>query len=106
MPNGRVSISARAMTRTVTAIAADELRVPARDVSVQLSDVDGLLAVAVAAPIRLAGLGTGTSRGILSSSAAAREGISERTHDLTGSIVGTVAVRITRAVVLAESRVK
>jgi hypothetical protein len=103
---GQVSISARALTRVVTAVAADELRVSHRDVAVRLSDDRGLLAVAVVAPLRLAGLAApGPHPGILQRCQTARTGIQSRTADITGSEVRTVAIRVTRARILAESRV-
>jgi hypothetical protein len=103
---GQVSISARALNKVVTAVAADELRVSHRDVAVRLSDDRGLLAVAVVAPLRLAGLASaGGHPGILQRCQTAQSGIRSRTAEITGSAVRTVAIRVTRARILAESRV-
>jgi hypothetical protein len=103
---GQVSISARALNRVVTAIAADELRVAPSDVSVHLSDDRGLLAVEVTAPLRLSGLNSGNRQpGLLGRCDDARTQIRTRTREITGSEVRTVAVRVTRANIRKESRV-
>ena len=53
MTPGRVSVTARALQRTVTAIAAGHLGVPVSDVAVRLVDDGGLLGIAVTGPLRL-----------------------------------------------------
>jgi hypothetical protein len=103
---GQNSISSRALQKVVTAIAADELRVAPKDVAVKLTDDRGLLAVAVASPLRLAGLGKHPDQpGILARCQAARVGIQSRTGEITGSRVRTVAIRVTKANILEERRV-
>jgi len=103
---GQTSVSARALSRVVTAIAADELRVEPRDVAVRLTDDRGLLAVSVAAPLRLTRLGSPDAVPLVQRCESARVGIRNRTADVTGSQVRTVAIRVTRARILAESRVR
>ena len=106
IPNGRVAISTRAMERTVLAIAASRLGVPAADVSVRLTDDAGLLAIAVSGPMRLAPLRSpARTAGALTRIAEARAGIREDVTRIAGTEVRTVAVTITRAVVTQERRV-
>jgi hypothetical protein len=104
---GRVAISARALERTVTAIAAARLGVSPRDVTVRLTDDAGLLAIAVSGPVRLAPLrsprrGEGIPARILD----ARAGIRDDVTAIAGAHVGTVAVSLTRVQLSEERRVR
>lgn len=104
---GRVAVSARAMERTVLAIAASRLGVPAGDVRVRLTDDAGLLAIAVSGPMRLAPLRSpAPTAGALTRIAEARAGIREDVTRIAGTQVRTVTVAITRAVVQQERRVR
>lgn len=104
---GRVDISARALERTVTAIAAARLGVPARDVSVRLADDSGLLSIAVTAPVRLPPLRSmSAGAGIPARIVDARSGIRADVTTIAGAQVGTVGVSITRALVVEERRVR
>ena len=104
---GRVSVSTRALERTVTAVAAGHLGVPAGDVRVRLTDDAGLLAIAVSGPLRLAPLRSPVrGAGVLSRIAEARAGISDDVTRIAATGVRTVSVSITRAVVLEERRVR
>lgn len=107
MTPGRVSVTARALQRTVAAIAAGRLGVPVSDVSVRLVDDAGLLGIAVTGPLRLPPLRS-PSRGLgaVSRVQAARQGIRSEVAAIAGSTVGTVTVSITRAIVIAEKRVR
>ena len=104
---GRVAVTARALERTITAIAAERLGVAASEVSIRLMDDAGLLSVTVAGPVRLPPLraadrGSALPARIL----AARTGIRDDVTRIAGSHVGTVGVTITRAQVVEERRVR
>ena len=101
---GQVAISPRALSRIVQAIAADELRVAANEVVVELSDDQGLLAVSISSPLQLPRLGTPGSVGGLQRCQSARNAIETRTTEITGGTIRTVTIRVTRARVLQESR--
>lgn len=107
---GRVGISPRALSRTVAAVAAEELRVPVKDVSVTLTDDAGNLAVAVVAPLRVEPLRladvAGREPSVVATTQAARGVIRERVTSVTGSTVSRVNVRVSRAVILEEKRVR
>ncbi|TBN58199.1 hypothetical protein EYE40_12805 [Glaciihabitans arcticus] len=105
--DGRVSISARALERTVTAIAASRLGVAASEVNVRLTDDSGLLAVAVAAPIGIPPLrSTNPGRALPERIVDARSQIRDDVTRIAGATVGTVALTITRARMLEERRVR
>jgi hypothetical protein len=104
---GRDSISARALQRVVAAVAAEELDVRPKEVSVQLADDRGLLAVTITSPLRLSALGSNTGQvGVLTRGTSARDSIRSRTRDIAGTEVRTVALRISRAAIRSESRVR
>jgi len=107
MTPGRVSVTARALQRTVTAIAAGHLGVPVADVSVRLVDDAGALGIAVTGPLRLPPLRSpNRGPGALTRLQAARQGIRTDVASIAGSTVGTVTVSVTRAIVIAEKRVR
>ncbi|WP_218624782.1 hypothetical protein [Glaciihabitans sp. dw_435] len=125
---GRTSISSRAMRRVLSAITADEMGVAAGDVSIDLADDNGLLAVTASSPISVPALGsarqrrmetdgTGASassliapggfvapRSIADRATATQGIIRSRALALTGSTVGTVVVRLTGARIDTEAR--
>lgn len=107
LPLGRIDISARALERTVAALAAAELRVPVGDVQARLSDDSGALALQISAPIRLQSLRASAEAGlhIIALSQNARASLRSAVERTTGRAVGRVSVTLTRAVVLAERRV-
>ncbi|NQX26663.1 hypothetical protein HQQ81_04770 [Microbacteriaceae bacterium VKM Ac-2854] len=114
-PRGRTTISSRALDRVATVVAAEALGVDSGQVSVDLTDHVGDLAIAVRSPIRIPPLrriqadpsalerSGGT---LLERAALAQEHIGRRVGELTGSIIGQVTVRLTGAVVLTERRVR
>jgi len=107
MTPGRVSVTARALQRTVTAIAAGHLGVPVSNVSVRLVDDGGLLGIAVTGPLRLPPLRSpNRGSGAVSRVQVARADIRSDVASIAGSAVGSVTVTITRAIVIAEKRVR
>lgn len=112
---GRTRVTARAIDRVATAVAADELGVAARSVSVAVSDDSGLLELVVDSPLRVPALsrvrddpeavklGGGT---VLERAARAQDGIRGRVSELTGSRVSRVTVRLTGVSITPERRVK
>jgi hypothetical protein len=112
---GRTTISSRALDRVAAAVSAEALGVGSGQVSVDLSDHSGDLAIAVRSPIRIPPLrriqadpatlerSGGT---LLERAAQAQEQIGSRVGELTGSSVGSVTVRLTGAVVITERRVR
>ena len=104
---GRVDISARALERTVVAIAASHLGVPTKEVSVRLADDSGLLSIAISAPVRLPPLRSPSrGAGIPARIVDARSGIRADVTTIAGAVVGTVGVSITKAHVVEERSVR
>lgn len=102
MTAGRIDITRRALERTVTAVAAERLGVRGSLVSVKLDDHRGDLAVSITSPL---GVGR-ASAGLLTRGADARESIARDVTTLTGSTVGTITLRLTRAITITERRVQ
>ena len=96
--HGRTRIASRAVRRIVSAVTADALSVSASDVSVELGDDRGLLAVTARTKINVRPLGdvgrrsTGT---LLQRIEQAQATIRHRCLELTGSTIGRVDLRIT-----------
>lgn len=106
MTAGRTAISRKALERTVSAVAAEHLQVSPASIDVRLSDDAGLLAVAIASPLRVESLGgTSPGAGVLSRTNIARPLIRDEVTRLTGSTVSTVSVRVTRAEIIEYRRV-
>lgn len=112
---GRNRITPRALDRVVSAVTAEELGVDRAHVSVDLNDDGGALTLAVRAPIHIISLersiadpGAVTRAGgsVISRAARAQENIRTRIQSLTGSEVGRVQLRLTRAEIKQERRVK
>lgn len=111
---GTTTVSSRALGRLVSAVAADALGVTARDVRVNLSDSDGLLAIRVRTGIRSTALlfvrrtrervqaGAGT---LVRRAADAQTTIRERVTELTGAEVAHVLVHLTDIDIREEKRV-
>ena len=104
---GRVSVTSRALERTITAISAARLGVAAGEVRVRLSDDSGLLSVAVSGPVRVPPLAAReTGESLPARIRAARSGIRDDVTRIAGAQVGTVALSITRAHLIEERRVR
>lgn len=86
---GRTTVSARALQHLATAVAKDAARVPARNVSVSLSDDEGALRIAVVTPVEL----TSPALTIPQQSERLRDGLVEGLSALAGRTVGSVDVR-------------
>ncbi len=103
---GRTDVTTRALERTVSAISAQRLGVPVREVSVELGDDRGRLGIRVAAPVRLDGLrADGEQTGLVSGAQDARGDIRESVTEITGRQVGDLSLRITRATIAPQRRV-
>jgi hypothetical protein len=116
--HGRNRVTSRAIRSVVSAITAAQLGVDAKNVGVELSDNNGELAIAVSAPIAMAGLvvrGAATRNAAPGSSALAgstlvdrasstQNIIRSRVWDLTGSTAGIVNIRLTGARIREEVR--
>jgi hypothetical protein len=111
---GRNRITARALDRVATAVAADELGVRPKTVSVATSDDAGMLELVVSSPVRIPSL-TRVSRDpavvertggtLLERAGRAQDGIRGRVTELTGSGVSRVTVRLTGVSIVEEKRV-
>ncbi|TFB86325.1 hypothetical protein E3O44_12010 [Cryobacterium algoricola] len=112
---GRTTVSTRALSRLVSAVAADALEVSMVTVGTTITDDRGSLALTVSAPIPILSL-TGVARDplivpryggtILERAEQARQHIHHRAGELTGSVVSRVCVRLTGVVIKVEDRVK
>ena len=106
MVAGRTAITPRALELVARGVAADRLAVDPAKVSVRLGDASGLLAVAIASPVRATPLGSPRStQGLVTTSEQARADIAYDIARLTGSEVGTVTLRITGVQIEKERRV-
>jgi len=102
---GRVSVTSRALERTITAISAARLGVAAGEIKIRLSDDSGLLSVAVSGPVRISPLASESNESLPAKIRAARSEIRDDVTRIAGAHVGTVGVTITRALVLEKRRV-
>ena len=101
---GYTSISGKALTRTVEAVAADYFAVPRARVSVRVREDGGLLGIIVSAPLAVPPLaeaarhpdlvpeGGGT---VYQRAETARTAIGDRVRRLTGSHVERIDIRLT-----------
>jgi len=101
---GRNRIGAKALRSVATVVTAEAMGVAARDVSVELSDDDGLLGVSAVTAIALSALdSSGTAAApaagptALDRAAEAQETVRDRMFELTGSSVGFVNLRLNTA---------
>lgn len=102
---GRNRIGAKALRSVATVVTAEAMGVAARDVSIELSDDDGLLGVSAVTAIALPALdspGSAVSAPAaaptaLDRAAEAQETVRDRMFELTGSSVGFVNLRLTTA---------
>lgn len=106
MVPGRISVTPRALERVARGVAADHLGVGSSRVSVRLADSNGSLAVSVTSPLRAAPLGSAADApGLVTRSEQARAGIARDITALSGSQVGSVALRITGVDIVEPRRV-
>ncbi|MEF2978991.1 hypothetical protein [Subtercola sp. YIM 133946] len=112
---GRTQVTARALTRVVTALAATALDVAPSRVSVSLSDHDGALAVSISSPIRVVSLNQigGDDNAVLRSGGTvleraerAQSVVREQAQYLTGSSIHSVTIRLNGAEIRHQERVK
>lgn len=104
---GHVSVTPRALERVARGVAADQLGVTSSQVSVRLSDANGSLGVSVSAPLRSAPLGSASedAPGIVTRSQQARAAIARDITHITGSQVGSVALKVTGIEIVEGRRV-
>lgn len=106
MSAGRTSITPRALERVARGVAADHLGVEASRISVRLADSQGALAVAIAAPLRSSQHdGVGDVPGLVTRAEQARAAIARDITAISGSQVGSVALRVTGIDIITERRV-
>lgn len=101
---GRTQITARAMTRVVSAVAAESLGVKPSQVRVDLADASGRLDLTVRTPIRVLPLDAvdttadaGADESILARTEHAQQQIRGTVGELTGADIAGVTVRLTSA---------
>ncbi len=103
---GRISVTPRALETVARGVAAEHLGVTSARVTVRLADSNGSLAVSVTAPLRTSPLGTATDApGLVTRSEQARAGIARDITSLSGSQVGSVALRVTGVEIVEHRRV-
>ncbi|WEO77425.1 hypothetical protein BJQ94_19075 [Cryobacterium sp. SO2] len=110
---GLTHISSRAMTRVVSAVAADALGIAPSQVSVDLADAAGRLDVTVRAPIRVLPLDRADSApdaqgedSILARAEQSQHHIRGAVGELTGADIAGVTVRLTSARIRLPRRVR
>ncbi len=112
---GHNRISTQALTTLAQAAAAEALGVSAQDVRAEWSDDDGLLALSIAAPIRVPSLTDvlrdplrveGYGGTVWDRAVAAKTAILERVTQLSGSTLSRVDIRISGARISEGARVQ
>ena len=110
---GRTRIVPRALRRIVGIVTAESLGVASNEVSVELADDHGMLALTISTPIRVVSLqritrepALRTGGTILARSAASQTEIRRRVGELTGADIGRVTVRLTGVDLTPERRVR
>lgn len=103
-PRGRTEITSRALTRVVSAVAADALGVKPGQVSVDLADTAGRLHLSVRTPIRVLPLDAVDTEAdadgadsVLARTEQAQQQIRHSVGDLTGADIAEVTVQLTSA---------
>jgi len=111
-PRGRTDITSRAMTRVVSAVAAESLGVRPSQVTVDLADAAGRLDLTVRTPIRVLPLDAvdtaadaGADDSILARTEHAQHQIRGTVGELTGADIAGVTVRLTSARIRLPRRV-
>lgn len=111
-PRGRTRVTSRALSRIVSAVAAEALGVPTAHLSVDLQDERGMLGVSISTHTPMIALrrvrGDGGFRGdsLLERSESAQQLLRDRVRVLTGSQVDRVTIRFTGARTRPETRVR
>ncbi|SEM86549.1 hypothetical protein E3O25_04625 [Cryobacterium sp. TMT1-3] len=112
---GRTRIVPRALRQIVGMVTAESLGVTPNQVSVELGDDHGRLALTISTPIRVVSLQrvtrepaliARTGGTILARSATSQTEIRRRVGELTGADIGRVTVRLTGVDVSPERRVR
>lgn len=112
---GRNRVTTRALTRVITAVTAAQLRVAPRQIAVDLEDNGGELSVTVRAPIQLVSpqrvaadpaVVARSGGTVLQRAALAQENIRSDSQLLTGSRIARVTLRLVRAEIGQERRVR
>ncbi|TFB75899.1 hypothetical protein E3O06_04470 [Cryobacterium glaciale] len=115
LTRGRTRIVPRALRQIVGMVTAESLGVTPNQVSVELGDDHGLLALTISTSIRVVSLQrvtrepaliARTGGTILARSAASQTEIRRRVGELTGADIGRVTVRLTGVDVTPERRVQ
>ncbi len=111
-PRGRTTVTSRALTRVSEAVAAETFGVRSGDVRVDLSDRNGLLALVVNTPIRVAPLaGIDRSGGmrdstIIERAARGQGSIHSSVTAITGAEIAHVTVHLTGVDIARQERVR
>ena len=112
---GRTRIVPRALRQIVGVVTAESLGVKPNEVSVELGDDHGMLALTISTSIRVVSLQrvtrepaliARTGGTILARSATSQTEIRRRVGELTGADIGRVTVRLTGVDVTPERRVQ
>ncbi|WIB67147.1 hypothetical protein DEI93_14500 [Curtobacterium sp. MCBD17_035] len=103
---GRTRVTARALSRVVAALTAEELDVDADHVHVDLEDRDGALAAILRTPIGVRGLDADDAPSLVERCSAAQRTLRDRVPALTGRHLAQVTLHLTGAVIRAERRVR
>lgn len=98
--SGRTTVTGKALQRLVVGLVRDAAHVPARDVSVSLSDALGHLKAAVIVPVAVGLPGSLVDRG-----SAVRRAVIEGVESLAGRSVASVGVRFSGVREAPERRV-
>lgn len=111
---GHTRVTARAIRSVAAAAAARQLDTIPRRVGVELHDRAGALGILIQAPIAMPAPAAAAARlraavpepTVLERAEAARKAIGERVAQVTGSVTGSVDLRITSAELVGERRVR
>ena len=105
---GRNRVGAKALRAVATVVTAQVMGVSARDVSISLSDDNGLLGVSAVTAIALPALDSPERQApaALDRAATAQETIRDRMLELTGSSVGFVNLRVSNARIITQGRTR
>ncbi|NEM91621.1 hypothetical protein [Galbitalea soli] len=104
---GRIDVTRRALERAVSAVAAEQLGVPPRQVAVTLSDLRGSLAIEFTAPLATPPLREAAERGVrvIARGQDARAAVARAVPALTGRAVARVDLRFRSATPISTGRV-
>jgi len=112
--SGRTRVGAKALRSVAAVVTAEAMGVTAKDVSIELSDDDGLLGIRAVTAIALPALDSAPratpldpaarDRPALDQAAQAQDVIRDRMLELTGSSVGFVNLRLNSARITEPAR--